>query len=197
MLRSLVLIITLTLSLFSYAQETNIVSREQEVELLHDLALTLLSKTNLQLNNISRDSLFEKALQKYFKLSIEVKEDQAMVETVIANIKKISDNVSSAKYKVHNEESSWCILNKLAVVPPPKKVIHLCPAFFELTETQKTATIIHEWFHLWGRGKINYIFEKYCFESKDLNSKELIRNADQYMFLMFFLGTNGASLRCF
>jgi hypothetical protein len=170
-----------------------------DVETLHSRAVEIFRNANYQIQNNRSNDLIKNGLRNYFTLSMENASDSRMIDTIFSNIQSISHHINETKYKVYSHKKGlWCITNPLAIVPPPKNKVHLCPSFFSsLNRNQQIGTIIHEWFHLWGGNKINYIPEKYCYESVSLGPGRLIRNADQYMLFIFSVGTNGEYLPCF
>jgi hypothetical protein len=141
----------------------------------------------------------EKGLKDYFDLSLTSAKDTNLILKVFETIKKVASKANTTKYRCQQESLGfWCMADVLAIVPPPKTKIYLCPGFFNrLSSSKQVGTIIHEWFHRWGGGKINYITENYCFESSGLDSEDLIKNADQYMLFIYSVGTDGGYLECF
>lgn len=165
----------------------------------HHNAIEIFSNVAMLIQSNKLNDHVKKGLRVYFKLSHDVAEDKELIEIVFENIKRVALNAKKTKYNCHTKRSGvWCIGNQLAIVPPPKTRVHLCPAFFNyLSRRQQIGTIIHEWFHRWGKRRINYLPENYCHQSSGLESKELIRNADQYMLFLYYVGTNGGYLECF
>ncbi len=66
-----------------------------------------------------------------------------------------------------------------------------------ITETQKVGVILHQWFHAWGGKKILRAKEKLCRNADDLSANALVKEADQYMQFIYFVGSKGTVLSCF
>ena len=197
-MKKLVIILLMLLSFNTLANNKFLGCSNTEVKSHHTDATRIINNTVNSINN-SSNYFIEKALNKYFNLSPSVVADQDLIKKVFKNIKRVALGAESTNYSCHKSINTiWCIADQLAIVPPPKDTVYLCPAFFNnLNKRKQIGTIIHEWFHRWGKSSINYFPESYCYESSDLSSAELVRNADQYMLFIYYVGTNGGYLECF
>lgn len=189
-----ILVLSLLFSMSALAQGQFLNCNGTEVPLLHEAAVRLISNTQHEIQK-NHSPLLGQGLKKYFGIN---SISSPLVATVYANIKKVAKNAAETVYKCHTEERGlWCRPNIRAIVPPPKDKVHLCPGYFEFWRRERTATLLHEWFHRWGGGSINYLPETYCYESSGLAPEKLIRNSDQYMLFIYFVGTGGEILPCF
>jgi hypothetical protein len=165
----------------------------------HNDAVKMIRNTAKLINDKKFKGHIEQALKKYFRLSIYKKEDTKLILKVFQNITNVAAQSWKTNYSCHQKSTGlWCMANQLAIVPPVSSTVHLCPKFYnKLNKEKQIGTIIHEWFHRWGKSEINYLPEDYCYESKELDPEELIQNADQYMLFIYYVGTNATILKCF
>lgn len=181
----------------AYAQGQFLSCGDSRIPALHDAAVGLINNTSFTIDRGDRDIL-ERGLREYFKLSLDNEADKGLIAKVFANIQKVSKNANATVYKCHIERTGlWCRKNIIAIVPPPKDKVHLCPSFFITGSSEyKVGVVIHEWFHRWGGKAINYLPERYCYQTDGLPASQLIQNADQYMLFIHFIGTGGERLGC-
>lgn len=166
------------------------------VDSYHNNALELIQQTKKKIlkPNATDKAYIAMAFKNFFKLGSSLYSDQVLKQVVYANIMQVAANADRTQYKCYNENKGlWCVAGQYAIVPPPKTKVHLCSAFEEsLNDRQKVLTIIHEWFHLWGKNKIDYFPETYWNESADSKPEELVRMADQHMLFIHYVATMGA-----
>ncbi len=141
-------------------------------------------------------------LDRYFKLNPANVDHAELIKTVFANINKVSKKSTNANYRCDEEnETSPCNDSNNAgtrMISIIGKKIFLCPGFFtRLSEVQKVGVILHQWFHAFARKEIARSKEKFCSSSGSHAADVLVRQADQYMQFIYFVGSNGSTLDCF
>lgn len=166
----------------------------------HSFAFSLVKNTHDTIVNNPFDDKIVEGLKKYFNIDLSrhvLNYDSKIVFLNISNILKRAENTEYSCSK--DKKSFYCPKGVAAITTPFKHVIHLCDLYFKtLGFEHQAATLIHEWFHAWGGNKINYWPEKYCYQLKKVTKTEiLLRNSDQYMLFIYYVGTNGKSLKCF
>lgn len=169
---------------------------ETNVSEYHSKAYDLLAKSIKELQTNKNNPNIKSSLKTFFNVE---PSNKKQLQIILSNMQMVGNNALNTKYKCHEDNKSlWCSDGNLAIVPPPKDRVHLCPAYFnKLTEEQKIATLLHEWFHKWCGREINYFPEKYCYQNDThTKSNKLIKSADQYMLFIFNL-EGSKKLHCF
>lgn len=184
---------------FAFANDKFDTCENTLVDKHHAKSVKILNNTVILTKKKILNQHIVEGLKEYFKLSVDDKKDQELIKKVFSNIKTIAANAKTTNYTCYDGRIGfWCLADQLAIVPPPKTRVYLCPKYFKLsTVTKQIGTIIHEWFHRWGKSQIDYLPERYCYESKNLSSEKLIRSADQYMLFVYYVGSLGNKLACF
>jgi hypothetical protein len=153
---------------------------------------------NRPLSVLKNDELMIEAFSNYFKIDLRNDSHGAELNKVISNINTFAAKADSTIYRCNVKKSLYCGMGKhLAIVPPPKVRVHLCPSYFRLKPEQQVGTIIHEWGHRWGRNQFDYIDETYCHQTNRLERAQLIRQPDMYMLFSMFVARDGVKLNCF
>jgi len=169
----------------------------KEAQNAHQEAVKIVGKANTMLTKKANDTV-KAAYWRYFGIDISDPSMKDYIKHVKEMISAQAKKVSATKYECHDGRVGfWCIGDPLAIVPPPKTKIHLCPSFFKQSSRLQTGTLLHEWQHRWGGRHIDYLPETYCWEIKKLTPKKRIRQADAYMQFMYYLANDGLELECF
>lgn len=137
-------------------------------------------------------------LKKYFKLDTLDVNQHALIEKVFSNINKVNKKNTKANYRCDPEnETRPCNATNYAGMQFIGKMIYLCPGYFtKLTDIQQVGVMLHQWFHAWG-SKIARSKEKSCRDTESQSADILVKQADQYMQFIYFVGSNGSFLECF
>ena len=190
----------MTLLLFlnlSFAADKYINCSKTPVQNYHNKAVSLLKNASKLIKASPYSKKIRHSLKKYFKVDILKPSDFELAVKVFNNIHIVSKHSSKSLYKCKPQKNYfWCLTDPLALVPPPKTRIYLCPRFFKLSKKQKIGVTIHEMFHMWGGFRINYLPETYCYDRQGLSKDSLVRQADQYMLFVMNLDAK-SKLECF
>ena len=190
----------MTLLLFlnvSFAADKYINCSNTPVRNYHNKAVLLLKNASRLIKVSPYSKSVRHNLKKYFKLDVLEPNDLRLVNRVFNNVHTVSRDASKSVYKCKPQSNYfWCMTEPLAIVPPPKTRIYLCPKFFKLSDKKKVGVTIHEMFHMWGGFNINYLPETYCYDRQSLSRESLVRQADQYMLFVMSLDAK-SKLECF
>lgn len=165
----------------------------------HLKALELTTRTSDVILKDSSNAHLVQGLKQFFKLELSNSEHTSFINSVFDNVNRLAQKAHKTGYYCDKEfESNYCSKNNLATSRYFKKRVYLCPGYFSrLSELQKVGVILHHWLHLWGYKNIAHRKEKFCHESFDLEAKSLIKQPDQYMQFIYYVGSKGKVLECF
>ncbi len=169
------------------------------VDLAYELAEDYLINAHAIINHADarQRSDVQYGLKRFFKVDVSNPKQQKIINKIFRVINHFYRRVSKTRFQCARKIGPWCDVGILAIVPPPMNRIYLCPSFFNRDLATQVGTVIHEWGHQFGfiLG-LGYINETYCWEGKEMSAKQLARQPDSYMQMIYWLGS-GQDLGCF
>lgn len=165
----------------------------------HLKAYELIQMTEKSIKKIEPNLLVIKGLEKYFKLDFHDPKHTALIKKVFSRILKVAHKAHKTDYVCdYKNKSSVCEKNDYGGTKFLGKKVFLCSDYFtKISDVQQIAVILHQWIHAWGGCSVARFKEKSCADRETLNSKTLIKQPDQYMQFIYFVGSNGTELSCF
>ncbi len=172
------------------------------VEKAENEALKYIAKTyaavHTNIEEVQFNPIVREAFLKYFKINVFDPSQATYINKVVSNLGMLAKNAERTIYRCNIKNSIYCYFGSiLAMVPPPKVRVHLCPSYFDRPFDKQVGTLIHEWGHRWGKGNFDYLNETYCYDSADLPTKKLIRQPDNYMLFVIEIARDGRGIGCF